>query len=323
MGRRQVQVFRTVRRETNDKTRIAALALMIFHMLSGMPQIELSGKNNGGVLFLFEKSNEKVHLDYSAGAIVNIEQSGYVSANIKIYAGASVENVVVKPMLECGTSSTAYTKHVSDLSGVSLKKFGKNLLPYPYNQSTKTLAGVTWTVADDGKISASGTATGYTDILLYSGAPIVKSGNLTFGWIGSCSNISVEINFFDSENALLGKKTAVLTSSVKSVSFNMDEYLNCARMLLTIKRSENGTVSAIGYPQLEAGTKNTAYEAYKTPETYTVDADGTVQNLSAYEDVTTLATDNEGTVLKTKYSRDLNAAFTEIQNAIIALGGSF
>ena len=261
----------------------------------------------------------------------NVDTTFYVQDNqrtiryigITVKSGYTANNIVIKPQIEEGTVSTAYTKHVSDLSGVSLKKFGKNLLPYPYNESTKTLAGVTWTVADDGKISASGTATDYTSILLYSGAPIVKSGNLTFGWIGSCSNISVEINFFDSENALLGKKTAVLTSSVKSVSFNMDEYLNCARMLLTIKRSENRTVSAIGYPQLEAGTKNTAYEAYKTPETYTVGADGTVQNLSAYKGTTTLLTDSDSVILKTKYSRDLGAAFTEIQNAIIALGGSF
>ena len=82
----------------------------------------------------------------------------------------------------------------------------------------------------------------------------------------------------------------------------------------------SGTFSAF---QLEPLSTASAYVPWSAPETYTVGADGTVQNLSAYEDVTTLATDNEGTVLKTKYSRDLSAAFTEIQNAIIALGGSF
>ena len=82
----------------------------------------------------------------------------------------------------------------------------------------------------------------------------------------------------------------------------------------------SGTFSAF---QLEPLSTASAYVPWSAPETYTVGADGVVQNLSANEGTTTLATDNEGTVLKTKYSRDLNAAFAEIQNAIIALGGSF
>ena len=287
------------------------------YMLSGMPQIELSGKNNGGVLFLFEKSNEKFHLDYSAGAIVNIEQSGYVVANIKIYAGASVENVVVKPMLECGTSSTAYTKHVSDLSGVSLKKFGKNLIPYPYAETTKTVKGLNFTDNGDGSVTVNGTATADATFYLKRTSDEALPRGTYF--LSGCPR-----------GGAVG--TYNIQPRIDGV-FNYDKYDVGSGSLIKAKNAidalvisvKSGTVcnNLVFRPQLELGGVKTAFESPGAPTTYTVGADGAVQNLSAYEDVTTLATDNEGTVLKTKYSRDLGAAFTEIQNAIIALGGSF
>ncbi len=319
------------------------------YMLSGMPQIELSGKNNGGALFLFEKSNEKFHLDYSAGTIVNIEQSGYVAANIKIYAGASVENVVVKPMLECGTSSTAYTKHVSDLSGVSVKKYGKNLF-HCYGVSAGAisspsaacaLSNTYGTTIDKTALSSA------SDVLTVTQAEHPNSTNLssyTNGFfciglsdmvVGQNYTLSFTFNKTDDPlSAMTGFKLQAYLNGSKLVSW---QKVSANRFSLSFTWEVSGTRPDARYIevrlsgmsgtfsafQLEPLSTVSAYVPWSAPTTYTAGTDGTVQNLSAYEDVTTLATDNEGTVLKTKYSRDLNAAFTEIQNAIIALGGSF
>ena len=38
-------------------------------------------------------------------------------------------------------------------------KVGRNLVPFPYVDSSETKAGITWTVNDDGSITANGTAT--------------------------------------------------------------------------------------------------------------------------------------------------------------------
>lgn len=319
------------------------------YMLSGMPKIELSGKNNGGVLFLFEKSNEKFHLDYSAGAIVNIEQSGYVSANIKIYAGASVENVVVKPMLECGTSSTAYTKHVSDLSGVSLKKFGKNLF-HCYGVSANSIEnpGASCALSNTYGTTIDKTAlSSASDVLTVTQTEHPNSTNLSSYTNGFfCIGLSDMIVGQNYTLSFTFNKTDDPLSAM--TEFKLHAYLNGSKFVPWQKVSANrfslsftwevsgarpdaryievrlsgmsGTFSAF---QLEPLSTASAYVPWSAPTTYTVGADGAVQNLSANEDVTTLVTDNEGTVLKTKYSRDLNAAFAEIQNAIIALGGSF
>ena len=322
------------------------------YMLSGMPQIELSGKNNGGALFLFEKSNEKFHLDYSAGAIVNIEQSGYVAANIKIYAGASVENAVVKPMLECGTSSTAYTKHVSDLSGVSVKKYGKNFFDcYGISANSIENPGASCALSNRHNTTIDKTALSsasdvltvtqsahpnetqkfsYTNGYFCIGLSNLLEGQaytLSFDFTATDDPFSMMSNFTDtSVYALLNGSTRVYWKKVYknrySVSFTYTKKADSPlrRYIEFRLYGMSGTFSAF---QLEPLSTASAYVPWSAPTTYTVGADGTVQNLSAYEDVTTLATDNEGTVLKTKYSRDLSAAFTEIQNAIIALGGSF
>lgn len=322
------------------------------YMLSGMPQIELSGKNNGGVLFLFEKSNEKVHLDYSAGAIVNIEQSGYVSANIKIYAGASVENVVVKPMLECGTSSTAYTKHVSDLSGVSVKKYGKNFFDcYGISANTIEKPGAycslsnkyNTTIDKKALSSASDVLTvtqsahpnetqkfSYTNGYFCIGLSNLLEGQaytLSFDFTATDDPFSMMSDFTNNSiYVLINGSTMAYWKKVSgnrySVSFTYTKRTDypLRRYIEFRLYGMSGTFSAF---QLETLSTASAYVPWSAPTTYTVGADGAVQNLSANEGTTTLATDNEGTVLKTKYSRDLNAAFTEIQNAIIALGGSF
>lgn len=323
------------------------------YMLSGMPQIELSGKNNGGALFLFEKSNEKFHLDYSAGAIVNIEQSGYVAANIKIYAGASVENVVVKPMLECGTSSTAYTKHVSDLSGVSVKKYGKNFFDcYGISANSIENPGASCALSNKYNTTIDKTALSsasdvltvtqsahpnetqkfsYTNGYFCIGLSNLLEGQaytLSFDFTATADPFSMMSNFTNtSVYALVNGSTMaywkkVFSRNRYSISFTYTKRTDYPlRQYIEFRLyGMSGTFSAF---QLEPLSTASAYVPWIAPTTYTVGADGAVQNLSANEGTTTLLTESDSVILKTKYSRDLNAAFTEIQNAIIALGGSF
>ena len=263
---------------------------------------------------------------YSASKVAqNVDTTFYVQDNqrtiryicITVKSGYTANNIVIKPQIEEGTVSTAYTKHVSDLSGVSLKKFGKNLIPYPYAETTKTVKGLNFTDNGDGSVTVNGTATAEATfyLKLTSGEALPRgtyflSGCPRGGAVGAY-NIQPRIDgvfnyakYDVGSGSLITAKTAIdaLVISVKS-----------------------GTVcnNLVFRPQLELGGVKTAFESPGAPTTYTVGADGTVQNLSANEGTTTLLTESDSVILKTKYSRDLGAAFTEIQNAIIALGGSF
>lgn len=73
---------------------------------------------------------------------------------VRVSQGATVENIVFKPMLEESETKTDF----EPWCGVGDKT--KNLIPYPYSDTTKTVSGVTFTDNGDGSITANGTATG-------------------------------------------------------------------------------------------------------------------------------------------------------------------
>jgi hypothetical protein len=74
--------------------------------------------------------------------------------------------------------------------------------------------------------------------------------------------------------------------------------------------------------QLAIGSTATAYEPYIAPTEYTVNADGTVDGVTAIHPTTVLITDTEGAVLDVGYNRDINKAFEQLVNAIISQGGN-
>lgn len=277
------------------------------------------------------------------------EECKTINVTITVKEGYTANNIVIKPQIEEGTVSTAYTKHVSDLSGVSLKKFGKNLF-HCYGISANSIEnpGASCALSNTYGTTIDKTAlSSASDVLTVTQTEHPNSTNLSSYTNGFfCIGLSDMIVGQNYTLSFTFNKTDDPLSAMKG--FNLQAYLNGSKLVSWQKVSANrfslsftwelngsrpdaryievrlsgmsGTFSAF---QLEPLSTASAYVPWSTPETYTVGAGGTVQNLSANEDVTTLVNDNEGTVLKTKYSRDLSAAFTEIQNAIIALGGSF
>lgn len=73
--------------------------------------------------------------------------------------------------------------------------------------------------------------------------------------------------------------------------------------------------------QIEVGSSYTGYEEYIEPTIYDVQADGIVESVKSLYPSTTLYTDTSGAVIDCTYNRDINKAFAELQNAIIAIGG--
>lgn len=280
------------------------------------------------------------------------EQQYLSNSYIVVNSGYTADNIVIKPQIEKGTVSTAYTKHVSDLSGVSVKKYGKNFFDcYGISANSIENPGASCALSNRHNTTIDKTALSsasdvltvtqsahpnetqkysYTNGYFCIGLSNLLEGQaytLSFDFTATDDPFSMMSNFTDtSVYALLNGSTIAYWKKVYknrySVSFTYTKRTDypLRRYIEFRLYGMSGTFSAF---QLEPLSTASAYVPWSAPETYAAGADGTVQNLSAYEDVTTLATDNEGAVLKTKYSRDLSAAFTEIQNAIIALGGSF
>ena len=294
-------------------------------------------------------SESKVAQNFDTTFYVQDNQRTIRYISITVKSGYTANNIVIKPQIEEGTVSTAYTKNVSDLSGVSLKKFGKNLFHcYGISANSMENPGASCALSNAYGTTIDKTALSLaSDVLTVTQTEHPNSTNLSsytngFFCIGLSDmivgqNYTLSFTFNNTDDPLSAMTEFKLQAYLNGSKFVPWQKVSPNRFSLSFTWEVNGSRPNARYIevrlsgmsgtfsafQLEPLRTASAYVPWSAPETYTVGADGTVQNLSAYEDGTTLVTDNEGTVLKTKYSRDLSAAFTEIQNAIIALGGSF
>lgn len=261
--------------------------------------------------------------DYGTGLHFSLpDGADKVYVFIRIKSGATLNNAVFKPQLELGTSATAYTPHVSDISSVSVKKYGKNLITYPYASTTKTINGLTFTDNGDGSVTVSGTPTGNADFTFATVS--VKPGQ-TFTLCKNqtgADNITFVINERFNQTH---QKELKSDSSQNTYTFTTSENTNILHV--AIRRTAVDTACTGTFkPQLELGNAATDYEPYKAPVTYTPDSDGKVSGVTLDSDTATLTTDTDGVIINAKYKKDITKAFEELEtkltNAILSNGGN-
>ena len=177
-----------------------------------------------------------------------------------------ISNLVVKEEGK-GLSSNDYTsEEKTKLGGVGTSQ-GRNIIPYPYSQTTKTVYGVTFTDNKDGSIGISGTQDGNTS-RPYMGVGIwwrtdKKEGNIKidantyFTISANCSSDNAGIRYYvyDESGSKLAD-TIVYGTATKTLKFDVDTWV--ALCIETAANSE--TYDCICKPQLELGTIAHAYE---------------------------------------------------------------
>lgn len=177
-----------------------------------------------------------------------------------------ISNLVVKEEGK-GLSSNDYTsEEKTKLGGVGTSQ-GRNIIPYPYSQTTKTVYGVTFTDNKDGSIGISGTQDGST-LRPYMGVGIwwhtdKKEGNIKidantyFTISANCSSDNAGIRYYvyDESGSKLADNT-VYGTATKTLKFDVDTWV-----ALCIETAANSkTYDCICKPQLELGTIAHAYE---------------------------------------------------------------
>ena len=146
----------------------------------------------------------------------------------------------------------AFTKvETSTAEELPRKAFGKNLLLT--TPQKVIMEGVTWNVGGDGHITASGTATGYSAILLTRNL-ILPAGTYTFSLNDTPVNVAISAS---SHSGLEGMSfpVTVTFSELTTMSFGLKRYSNKETMF-------------DGYIQIEKSDTVTAYEPFNpTPPT--------------------------------------------------------
>ena len=247
--------------------------------------------------------------------------------NIRIAAGASFSDVIVKPQLEHGTTATPYTPYVADDTEVTVKSCGKNLLTPQqiYSGADKYLeteydgrncVRFTSAAANHKVFNCFKPNTQYTFTIVYSAVNFVDVGQ---------SNRLIEIRYTD------GTKT--VKNTLESEPWT--KYTLTTDIGKTIERVGIGSVGYKSYVyvdvdnfQVEEGATATAYEPYKEGETVHTTVSESVELTSVAPNMT-ITTDTTGALVECSYNKDTNAVinnlFAEIANlkaTITDLGGT-
>ena len=136
----------------------------------------------GTVVVMVVSSSFKTYASVRSGSqSFTLDEATEVMVLIRVLPYSTCNNIVCKPMLELGDTATEYASPITGQE-LTVTACGKNLVKYPYYETTKTENGITFTDNGDGTITVNGTATSHatfyldTTITLLAGVHYVLSG---------------------------------------------------------------------------------------------------------------------------------------------------
>ena len=167
-----------------------------------------------------------------------------------------------------GDPSPTNIRPISGWTECKTTRAGKNLLKT--TATTTTQEGVTWTVNDDGSITASGTPTAYSGITAGEADVYGIKGIVNiFANVSNANNVAfANISLYDKNNTLLYRVYAGGFETTHTV--DLSQYPECKYIRVGLKRNNNNVAVSGTYTiQVELGSAATDFEPYRG-DTYTV-----------------------------------------------------
>ncbi len=231
----------------------------------------------------------------------------YVTTDISATIGdtATFTNI----QLEYGETATAYTPYLPTGTAVEVQACGKNLIPFPYNNSNKENNGITWTINSDGSITANGTATETSIFIIRDFDFTLSQGVYTASGAkgGSASTALIQIateNYAEAWNIIENT----------SVVLKKDE-----KMLVQMVVYKGETVNNFKfYPQIEFGDKATFYAPYEGL-TYSATVGETIE-VEQYDRITNIFSNTTGGAVCTQF---LQSTRYELETKPVSLAGTY
>ena len=197
-----------------------------------------------------------------------------------ISAGDTFDNVTFKPQLKLGTTATEYEPYGYKIPIVNL---GKNLLSYPYNFTTRTENGLTFTDNGDGSITINGTATIQTGFMFRN--QIIDAIDKAKAYVlsgGEDGNIVLRIDFY---NGTTWKNLVNTGNDGKAIIDFTKMNFDYTRVSVALVVKANTVCDNITIkPQLELGETATEYEPYRVPVTANIYLDEPLRKIGDYAD---------------------------------------
>lgn len=227
-------------------------------------------------------------------------------SQVFLYAsGNSTTATISNIQIEEGSVATEYEPYI-DPTSVTVAVCGKNMLPYPYDNMTKTLKGVTITENADGTFVANGTATGECVYFLLDNGTRYYKGKYTFSGISGGSTTTYYIQpVIDGvyKDAIFNPTTLDLDGHLTRLGF----YIKSGTTLNNMKFKL----------QIEKGGRATSYEPY-VGANYAPTSDGSVDIVSVSPTMTVM-TDNSGVAIEMEYSKDIHTLLPTVEDEMYFL----
>ena len=248
-------------------------------------------------------SYDKFQRDFGNGISVPSKGEKW-KVSIRIISGYTADNLVFKPQIELGSTATAYTPYISDLTTITVTRCGKNLFD-------KSIPISSYIRLDNSyKYLKYYVGTGTNVTVSIAEKPTVPNDN---GFMYVYPDTTPKA---DANAKWLAHQTSPELCNQQQTVVSTDGYV-C--LVVSVARALDCYGNSI---QIELGTTATEYEPYKMPTEYTPAVDGTVSGVKSLYPTTTLMTDTEGAIIEAEYNRDINKAFAELQQAILSMGGN-
>lgn len=214
------------------------------------------------------------HKLYEAYKPAQFATASGTSIAINDAANATIKNITV------GDGSVAEGE-------VEIKTTGKNLLPYPYHETSKTLFGVQYTINADGSINVKGTAGKYSNIILNTDLELEDGVTYVFG--GGTDNTQMIVCYDEPD----GTRRYAVGSFSWSNKYTLVFFY--AQVL------EGKTVDETIYPMLEKGSTASAYVSYQTSVATYDYATNTLSNALQMFFPTTALTNTDDALMSVEY----------------------
>lgn len=205
---------------------------------------------------------------WGAGGVPFTWDSTYTLKSIYIQVLPSkTANETIYPMLNEGSAALPYKPYFAGLRRTKVSEIvseGANLIPFPYELSSLTQDGVTFTAMEDGTIVVDGTNTGTANVTVYlrgrdTNQVKVPKGTYTISGIPSGYSSGVRLRALIYENG-------VATSSIEASSgIPMTKTFNDgASLVFVLYIKPNETVSnLVVKPMLNRGATAVPYKPYR------------------------------------------------------------
>ena len=206
-----------------------------------------------------------------------------------------------------------------DLTSVKVTRCGKNLVSYPFPETTFTRNGITFTDNGDGTVTVNGTATAKIIFYFVSNTRRMALREGEHYTLSGCPSGGSTSKYFIQGTDGTMYHTDIGSGKAFTAS-NSDYYFY-------IVVYEGATLSNVVFkPQLEIGDSATEYEAPVEATTHTPLSDGTVEGIKSVAPTMTLFTDTEGVEVEIEYNQDINVLLDYMKaslRAIIDIQNSF